>query len=501
MKTSVCTAQQARMADQKAIQDYQIPSLLLMEHAAMGCVRLLHDTLSDADSIVILCGPGNNGGDGMAIARLLFQKCIVFAPDSANMSNDEKTQWAMLLHHDSVTLQGYPEILNSIQQADVIIDALFGNGLSRPVQGIYKELIEACNHSHAFVVSIDIPSGLDATTGEIHGTCIHSDLTISLDCIKTGQLLNRATDVISSLRCLPIGIPEEIHNDLQTAWLIDEEMAVQWLPQRPDHAHKGTFGKALMIGGSLAMHGAITMACMACYRSGIGTLTCMIPSCIHEIIAGKMEFAMNLVAPQKEGYFAEESVSLLETQKEKYDILSLGNGMGQKESTRKLVHCALQSKACVLLDADACWSLKGHTEWLDRKEPVILTPHLKEMTFLCEQSLPSIQQDPFETARAFCHRHPNCILVLKSDFTIVGYQKQVYVYNHPNSALAKGGSGDILCGIITGLYGQSRNALQAAVTGVFIHNQCAVTKKDPACFLPQDLLQQIPSVFQSLREK
>lgn len=501
MKTSICTAPQARKADQKAIQEYKIPSLLLMEHAAMGCVDILLKQIKENDSIVILCGPGNNGGDGLAIARLLQKECIVYAPKPDSMSDDEKIQWDMIQHQHHITTQDDTDILASIKKADIIIDALFGNGLSRPIEGRYQTFIQACNQSKAKIISIDVPSGLDATSGHALGECIRSDLTISLDCIKTGQLINEGKQAVSSLTCIPIGIPEEIHDTLHTAWLLDSPTAKAWLPKRSNDAHKGTFGKALMVGGSISMHGAITMACMACYQSGIGTLTCMVPSCIQEIIAHKMEFAMNLPAPDHNGFFALEAMKLLDAHKDRYDILSLGNGMGQKEATFQLVQCALNSKTCVLLDADACWSLQKDPSLLEREAPVILTPHLKEMTYLCDRSLAQIMEDPFQAAKEFCARYPNCTLVLKSDTTIIAHQEQMYVLHRPNSALAKGGSGDILCGIITGLYGQSRNALEAAGLGVFIHSLCADIKKDPACILPQDLLQQIPIVFQSLREK
>ena len=500
MKTTICTAAQARLADKTAIHEHKIPSLILMEHAALGCTKIIQKHLQPGDQILILCGPGNNGGDGLAIARLLQRPCFVYAPKASSMSNDERIQWDMLEKNEQVHFSSFEETLSLMQNADMVIDALFGNGLSRNIEDNYKTLIDAVNASNAFVISIDINSGLDATTGKILNTCIISDLTICLDCIKTGQLINDGKKVCSKLECLSIGIPQTIHASLKTAILLDSEEAKQLLPRRSNDGHKGTFGKALMIGGSYAMHGAITMAARACYQSGIGTLTCFVPNCIHDILAQKMEFAMLKNGDDIDGYFSKDAAQKLSNEIGKYDIVTIGNGMGQLESTKAMVQKALQLSTCTLFDADACWAIREHPELLRQDFSIILTPHIKEMTYLCHRSLSEILQDPFGTVQEFCTSYPNCTLVLKSDITLIGHKDQMYVLHQPNSALAKGGSGDILCGIIAGLYGQCRNAFQAAAIGTYIHSCCAKQKKDPACFMPEDLIHQIPSVFQSLRE-
>lgn len=500
MKTTICTAAQARLADKTAIHEHKMPSLILMEHAALDCTKIIQKHLQPGDQILILCGPGNNGGDGLAIARLLQRPCFVYAPKASSMSNDERIQWDMLEKNEQVHFSSFEETLSLIQNADMVIDALFGNGLSRNIEGNYKTLIDAVNASNAFVISVDINSGLDATTGKILNTCIISDLTICLDCIKTGQLINDGKKVCSKLECIPIGIPQTIHASLKTAILLDSEEAKQLLPRRSNDGHKGTFGKALMIGGSYAMHGAITMAARACYQSGIGTLTCFVPNCIHDILAQKMEFAMLKNGDDIDGYFSKDAAQKLSNEIGKYDIVTIGNGMGQQESTKELVQKALQLSTCTLFDADACWAIRERPELLRQEFSIILTPHIKEMTYLCHRSLSEILQDPFGTVQEFCTSYPNCTLVLKSDITLIGHKDQMYVLHQPNSALAKGGSGDILCGIIAGLYGQCRNAFQAAAIGTYIHSCCAKQKKDPACFMPEDLIHQIPSVFQSLRE-
>ncbi|MGM9946959.1 NAD(P)H-hydrate dehydratase [Floccifex sp.] len=485
------TGDMARQLDTKSIQEFHIPSLILMEHAAISSIQEIKKHISIHQSICILCGPGNNGGDGIAIARNLAQDnifCDVYIPTADHMSKDEYIQYQSCCVYP---IHFYHEI-QSLDSYDIIIDCLFGNGLSRNIQGKYQEIIEEVNQSHAFVISIDLPSGIHATSGKKLGYAIQADLTIALDCFKEGHFINDGISHSNQLISVDIGIPHEFH----TNYIVNETLARQFLPTRQNHSHKGSFKKALLIGGSQSMHGALYYSAKACYRSGIGTLTCMIPDCIGDIVAQKMSFAMNLRMPDENGKFKEN----LTVDFNPYSILAIGNGMGQQKSTIQIVQQVLSSLKPVILDADALWALKGHTEWLNRKETTILLPHIKEMTYLCDASISEIKENPFEIVRNFCLQHPNCILVLKSSCSIIGHKETLYVLNQPNSALAKGGSGDILCGIVTGLCGQTEDYEKAVVCACYIHNQ-SVPSIDAASVLPDECIDSIPLVFQKLRNK
>lgn len=481
----------ARQLDTKSIQEFQIPSLILMEHAAIASIQEIKKHISIHQSICILCGPGNNGGDGIAIARNLAQEnifCDVLIPAADHMSKDEFIQYQSCRAYP---IHFYFEI-ESFNSYDIIIDCLFGNGLSRNIQGKYQEIIEKVNQSHAYVISIDLPSGIHATSGKKLGCAIQANLTIALDCFKEGHFINDGLFYSNKAVSVDIGIPHELH----TNYMITETLASQFLPVRQNHSHKGVFKKALMIGGSQSMHGALCYSAKACYRSGIGTLTCMIPDCIRDIVAQKMSFAMNLCMPSENGKFKED----LKLSFDSYSILAIGNGMGQQKSTIQMVQQVLSSSKPVILDADALWALKGHTEWLNRKETTILLPHIKEMTYLCDASISDIKENPFEVVRKFCRQHSNCILVLKSSCSIIGHKETLYVLNQPNSALAKGGSGDILCGIVTGLCGQTEDYEKAVVCACYIHNQ-SVPDIDAASVLPDECIDCIPYVFQKLRNQ
>lgn len=492
----ICNAKTARETDAKAIQEHHIPSMVLMEHAAIECVKLIKCKKKN----VILCGPGNNGGDGLAIARLLHQNHIesYIYVSSSHLSIDEQTQYDILESLNIPINSDDQEVIEQIKEADVIVDCLFGNGLSRNIEGKYVDLIEAINQSNAYVYTIDVPSGLDATTGKVLGTAIQANETIALDCFKEGHFVNQGQKICGQVHCVDIAIPYELHSNY--VQYVDTELVRHLLPERSPFSHKGTYGKALMIGGSQAMHGAITFAAKSCYHSGIGTLTLFIPDCISDVLSIKMDCAMHICAPNHQGYFDTGAIELLKQNIDTFNVISIGNGMGRSEVSKELVKVCLESDKPVIVDADAFWAIQDNVELLNRQADTILTPHVKELSYILNQSVKDIANNPIQAAKDFSKQYPNCTLILKSDITLISQGHQQYLYSKPNSALAKGGSGDILCGIVTGLYGQCRNSLQASLCAIYIHSHAAQTKKDPACVQPEDIIEQINDVFIKLRK-
>ncbi|MDD7281835.1 MAG: NAD(P)H-hydrate dehydratase [Erysipelotrichaceae bacterium] len=486
------TGPKARELDSQSIQQYNIPSLILMEQAAIESAKIIKQQISSHQKICVLCGPENNGGDGLAIVRNLLKddiQCDVYIPNIDKMSHDEQIQYHALSYY-SLT---YIDETHNFDEYDVIIDCLFGNGLSRNITGVYKKIINKVNQSNAYVISIDLPSGIEATTGKKLGCAIKANLTIALDCFKEGHFINDGYIYSGKCVCVDIGIPHSLH----TQYIINEALVTKLLPQRNDNSHKGTFKKALMIGGSLSMQGALCLSAKACYRSGIGTLTVMIPDVIYPVIAGKMDFAMTICRNSLNGYFSNAQDMELEP----YQIIAIGNGMGRNKTTIEMVHKILETDKPVILDADALWAIQNHEEWLNRNAPTILLPHIKEMTYLTSYSVSQILEDPFRIIKEFSNVHKNCITLLKSNISIVGYQDELYVLNQANSALAKGGSGDILCGIVTGLCGQTNNYISAVVSACYVHNQSANLDLDCASVMPDDCINNISNVLMTLRKK
>lgn len=486
----------ARNIDRAAIETYQIPSLILMEHAAIQANQIIKTLVDVDESICIICGPGNNGADGLAIARLLYTTYTnlhVVICDKKKMSEEEKIQFQIL---KNLKIDYSTDM--SIEPYDVYIDCIFGNGLSRDITGSYKTIIQSINSYHKKVISIDMPSGIDATMGNVLGCAIHADYTISLDCYKQGQWINEGKTHCGKLFLVDIGIPRILHEKCMdsTKILTQEEIHI---PQRSVQGHKSTFGKALMIGGSQNMHGAIHMASLSAYKSGIGTLTLMVPSCISNILAIKSDFYMLLQGPCRNGVFSTKALDLLKQNMDAYSVISIGNGMQKNAVTQSFVQYLLKSNKPLIIDADAIESVGKNKDLLKREAPTILTPHIKEMSDLTNIEVSTILSNPFEVARDFSKEYPNCVLILKSSQTFIANQGKIYVLNAPNSGLAKGGSGDILCGIVTAMYGQCKNAWQAALCATYIHSQAAKLDLDTACFMPEDIINNIPNAIRELR--
>lgn len=496
------TAEDARTIDYNTIHQIKIPSLVLMEHAAMACTEIILDKSKPEDQILIACGFGNNGADGMAIARLLSQagrNPIVLAPEQEKMSVDQKVQYE-IIQNLNIPIYDFETGLLELEKADLIVDCLFGNGLNREVSGIFLDLIESINHSNALTIAVDIPSGIHATTGEQMPSCVHADITIALDCIKTGHFINAGRTYCGTLIPVDIGIPHCSHEIYPVCQLLTKELIRDMLPIRSIHSHKGTFGKALMIGGSVSMQGALTMAAKACYRSGIGTLTLFIPECIYSVIASKIDFAMALTAPCENGFFGQGAAEALRKVIQNYDVITIGNGIGRNESALELVKVALQSDKPVIIDADACWALGKIPSLLKRKEPTIITPHLREMSYITGKPTEVYLKDPFQSSKEFLSNYPECTVILKSDISLIASKEGTYVLNRPNSALAKGGSGDVLAGILTGIFGQCRNPLQSAAAAAGIHSYCADVSSDSASLMPEDMINAIGQTIANIKK-
>lgn len=491
------TATAARNIDFTAIQSYKIPSLILIEHVAIQSVQIIEKHVNKESKICILCGPGNNGADGLAIARLLNQKkynVSLIIPESKKMSEDEKTEFEIIK-----TLNIPYSTSTDYKNYDVFIDCLFGNGISREIKGAYAELINKINAENKLTISIDIPSGIDATSGKILGCAIQADYTISLDCYKQGQWLNDGIRHCGELSLVDIGIPQELHKNCDDSIIVINENIVQ-IPQRKLDAHKGSFGKALMIGGSQNMHGAIHMAANAAYHSGIGTLTVMVPDCIGDILAIKDDFYMLLRAPSYDGCFEGKTLDLIKSNIENYSIISIGNGMQKNHVSDQMVQEILKSNKTVVLDADCFRLLRKNIHLLNREATTILTPHIKEMSDLTGIPVKVILENPIECARNFSKEYPNCVLILKSSITYIAHNKKVYVLNGQNPSLAKGGSGDILCGIMTAMQGQSSDPLQAAISACYIHSQSAILDQDSASVMPDDIINNIGNTIKRIRK-
>ena len=492
--------------DQKASSDYGIPTILLMEHAAQALCDAFIQLYDRNQKVCVVCGPGNNGGDGFALARLLYQNqyCVsVYCPVLPDkMSQDEFINAKMVEALEIPYYQTFDAFLEVLKQCDVVVDALFGVGLSRDIQGDYADLIKTINQSEKTVVSIDIPSGIDGTTGFKKGHAIIAHHTLTLAAYKQGLFINDARKHCGNIQLLDIQIPSKLMNECEGANVIDESVILSQLPKRMPYSHKGSYGKVLMIGGSMAMHGALTLAAKACLQSGIGTLTLMVPDCISPILAMKLEECMLLSAPSKDGYFDELAISLLKEVLPQYDFIVIGNGMGRSDTCRKMVEAVLQSDKPCIIDGDGIY-LAAQCD-IPQHKAILMTPHVKEMCYLCHLEMKEMLAQPFEIVTSYVQQYPNVTIVYKDAFSLIANTLETYFYYQPNTALAKGGSGDVLCGIIAGMYGQSKDLLKAACCGVYLHSQCALESGEQYgedSSQANNLIANIKKILKKLRKK
>ena len=506
----IVNTEDMRKMDAEAIHEYGIPGIILMEHAAMAVMDYIREHVAKDNRIMILCGPGNNGGDGFALARLMVEEGyshvrIHCSVPYDRMSHDEAV-YARIAESYGIEImrtQDMEMIKPALDEAQVVVDALFGTGLSRNIEGFYDVLILYLNLLNKHVISIDIASGVNGDTGSIMNCAVQSDVTITFECLKRGQLLYPGSSYCKDIIVKNITLPKAVKANIEhSIHLLDEDTVRTFLPKRDAHSHKGSFGRVMMVGGSSYMHGAITLAAKAALQSGTGTLTLFLPDCISEIISMKLEESMLLPAPSMNGSFSMISVDLLKRNLDAYDMITIGNGMGRGEVTQAMVRAVLESDRPCLLDGDALYEAGKLMELLHRPAVTILTPHPKEMSYLCGCSVKEVLKDPLKCAMEFVKRYENTVLVLKDQHTIICRKDDMYMNTAGNHALAKGGSGDVLCGILTGLYAQGKEALQAAAAAVYVHACAAdelIQRMDAYSIQPGDLIAVLSDTYGKLK--
>lgn len=508
MKTAYI--QEMRAMDEEAIHVYGIPSILLMDHAANTVKEIIEKRFHQHTPILILCGPGNNGGDGFALAVQLVQASydhvVLYCKElDENMSEDERVfkRIAEAYHIMRYSTCDLDEVHLLIQKQEVLVDALFGTGLSRDITGFYESLILEINQAKALRISIDIASGIQGDSGQVMNCAVQSDLCVTFECYKPGQLLYPGNQYHKTIQVESIKIPKSIVRSCKGPFtVLDDEIAAAMLPIRRSHSHKGSYGSVLMIGGSSSMHGAITLAAKAALRSGLGTLTLLVPDCIREILAFKLEESMLLSAPSEQGFFHQDTIPLLQPILHNYDLITIGNGLGRHQVGLEMLIQILQSDRPCILDGDALYEVGKKPDLLKRNAPTIITPHIKEMHYLTGMDVTEIINNPLKSIAVLQSKYPNVTVVLKDEHTLICNTLNSYMNIAGNHGLAKGGSGDVLCGIITGLYAQSKEALSAAACGVYVHavaaDQC-ITRQDANHMLANDIIQELSHVYQRLR--
>ena len=455
---------QMSQADSFTIKETGIPSLVLMERAALKTVEVMHTHGIDTSRPLVVCGSGNNGGDGFAIARLLTEEGasarILFAGRESSLSEECRVQKKIAENLGIGIITEIPE-----EEYTVIIDAVFGVGLSREISGKYADIIAWMNEQNCSKVAVDIPSGVSSATGKILGIAFHADLTVAMACVKAGCEMYPGKYSAGETVAVPIGIdPEFFSSDENVCITYDRCDIPELLPERKADSHKGSYGRVLMITGSSGMAGAAYLSAKAAYAVGAGLVQIYTAQENRAILQQLLPEA--IISCYQE-YDEEKLTQLLDWA----DVVCIGCGLGTGKISRRILEGTLNrvSVPCII-DAGGLNLLSRKMNLLEKMcSPVILTPHMKEMSRLTGYSVNDLSDRRLEIIREFTEKYP-AVCVLKDSRTFIKEKGRHPFFNLAgNSTMAKAGSGDVLAGVITGLSAQGMPAYESAALGVYLH--------------------------------
>ena len=485
---------QIRQWDEYTILYEPIASIDLMERAAIRCLEWIHENGYDNLPIKIFCGKGNNGGDGLAIARLLIRQGIqpkVYIPDFGKeragdfLTNLQKLQELTTDIYFLESKTSFP----SIGENELIIDALFGAGLNRSLEATGGELVQHINQSKATIISIDMPSGMFIDKSCKNHTVIRAHHTLTFQSMKRCFLMAENADFFGEVTVLDIGLGKVFPETVETVFeIIPRKLVDSWIRPRKPFSHKGMYGHALLIAGNKGKIGAAILAAKSCLRTGVGVLTVNVPKAVSSILYATVPEAMVMAR--------EENISFLNA----YKSIGIGPGFGiGKTSEKILLHILTHYSNPLLIDADALTILSAHKDWLiNIPSGSILTPHPKEFDRVFGDCKNDFERA--DRAIALSKQYP-FIIILKGHYSLIAAEGKGWYNTTGNAGLAKAGSGDTLSGILTALLAQQYPSLQAAITGVHLHGIAAditLETQSMESMLATDVIKNIGRAFREI---
>jgi hydroxyethylthiazole kinase-like uncharacterized protein yjeF len=501
----IFTGAQIRELDKYTIEHEPIASIDLMERAAKALTRAITDVWNTATPIVVFAGPGNNGGDALAVARLLAEQnyhvSVFLFNISSHLSSDCMTNRKRLTDMKRVD---FTEVTNEfdppkLTEDMLVVDGLFGSGINKTLAGGFSALVKYINAMPAKVVSIDVPSGLMTEDNEfnVRANIIKANVTLTIQQPKLSFFFPEYQQFIGKLKVLDIRISEEgIQNANATYTQVEEKEIRELLLSRNDFAHKGNMGSALMIAGSYGMAGAAILATKACLRSGAGKVTVHSPKKNNSILQIAVPEAIVQLDTEETSF--SEAVETVD-----YDALGIGPGLGQSENTAIALIAQLRRAQCpIVADADALNMLGNHRAWLQQlPQGVILTPHPKEFDRMVGHSAESYER---LTKAIQLAQHLQCYIILKGHYSALCKPDGHVIFNSTgNAGMATAGSGDVLTGIITGLLARGYSQADASLLGMYLHGLAGdLAAKDLGMesLIASDIINYLPQAFKHLRD-
>lgn len=508
------TAEEMRMADEAAINEYGIPGSVLMENAGQAVVRQAEKILGTlpGKKAAIFCGGGNNGGDGLVVARHLYNRgCEVrlyFLADPDVFRGDALTNYKIITNMGIAGFQlSEGNRLNVARMAlwssDIAIDAIFGIGLRDNPQNTSLAVINMLNESETPVISCDIPSGLSSTTGQPLGTAVKAAATVTFGYCKMGLVLPAAKSYVGELVVADISLPTQVEENLGSRReLIDEDFCRRWLLPRQLDSYKGDFGHVGVFAGSKEMPGAAILASRGALKMGAGRLTAALPAAIRSPFTAQLPEAMLLDSADNEtGAIAARDLDHIAAAP--VDAWLLGPGMGRDDQTLDLIRDFIPKMIVpAVLDADALFAVCGYLRLLKKSPvPIIITPHAGEMAKLLGVSVQDVQSNRVAVAEGFA-KQTDVIVVLKGAGTVVATPEgRIFINSTGNPGMATGGSGDVLSGMIAALLAQGLVPAVAAACGVWIHGRAgdiAADREGIAGLMAGDIADAVPAALNAI---
>lgn len=493
----IMTVKKCKEIDEYAIENLHIPSLILMENAA---TNVYEEIKTIGNKFLIVCGTGNNGGDGLAVGRklLLEGKEVFFVIVSPNekFSKEFKINFEIIksITDNTIIVKSLTDIGNFkkiLNNYEVIVDSVFGIGLNRELDTFYCKLIECINQSQKYVVAIDIPSGLDGDTGLPLGNAVTANVTYSLEVIKRGFINYSAFKYIGNLKTVSIGIPESVKKIKDEGIrILDRSYYQNIIKKRSLYGYKGDYGKATIFAGSFGFAGAAYITTEACVKTGTGLTTLVTPMECQRILSGSLIEAMTANYSEK---------IRVKNLVEDSDVIAFGPGIkSEKEFEELLLWIVDNSTANMVIDAEGINILSRREDILDKlRGRMVLTPHLGEMSRLLNIPINEIEENRVDIAKEYAKKH-GCILLLKGYYTVITDGNSVFVNNTGDSKMASGGMGDCLTGVIASLIGQGNTPLEGALLGAYIHGLAGQCCKDKYSVTARDVIQNIPLIMNEL---
>ena len=506
------TGEVMQLMDQRAIGEFGIPGLTLMERAGRACADAISERFGPGEGqrALIVAGKGNNGGDGFVIARLLIERgwdapVLLLAPLDA-VTGDAAANLARLAPR---TVTSVPEGVAGQQEqfgsATVIVDALLGTGVKSEVTGSFREAIDMINAAGVPVVAVDIPSGVDAGTGGVLGRAVRADLTVSFALPKLGCVLHPGAELCGRLLVADIGMPETVVAEAPGCEFVDLASARGLFRPRAAAAHKGTSGHCLIIAASTGKTGAAAMAANSALRAGGGLVTLAVPAALNAVLEVKSTEAMTLpIGPAGKGYFQAGALGELLRAAAGKDVVALGPGLGTAAATVYLVHSLVASlPQALVLDADALNAVAAAPELLlQRRDRVtLLTPHPGEMARLARCSIARVEADRIGCARDFAVRFQVYLILKGARSIIAAPDGRIAINGSGNPGMATGGMGDVLTGVVASLAGQGYHPFAACQLGAFVHGYAADLQAESRGMLgltATDVQEKLPEALQNL---